>query len=161
MQKCKVTTIGLNIRELRKILEEIQEFTRQTGVLPLNTVTKRRKKEVWLVFKEGALESIKQAKGWKTDNELAKELGFTRAYISMLKCRKEPVSHHVMVAVACSLGNLGNNWGQHFYEMVKVGMIKNNTKKDNMEKFNCRKPYEKHSPSADFRRQDNKNVETK
>jgi transcriptional regulator with XRE-family HTH domain len=106
-----------------------------------------------LVFKEGSVALIKKAKGWKNDAEMARALGITRAYISMLKSRRVSVSHNVMLRIAYLMNNFDKWW--HFYEVVDCGdIVAANHPIWNMEKYGGTMPYNKSSISADFRRKD-------
>jgi len=88
----------------------------------------RKKKEVahMIVLRENAFNVIKEAKGWKTDAELARNLNFTRQYICSLKKRKTPVTHDVMVRIAIILGDTQGNWWHHF-EMAKTSLYDPNS----------------------------------
>jgi transcriptional regulator with XRE-family HTH domain len=106
-----------------------------------------------LVFKDGAVATIKKAKGWKNDAEMARSLGITRAYISMLKSRRVSVSHNVILRIAYLMNNFDKWW--HFYEVVDCGdVIAANHPIWNMEKYGGTIPYGQGSISADFRRKD-------
>ena len=108
-----------------------------------------------LVFKEGAINTIKKAKGWRTDSEMAAAIGITRAYVSMLGKRRVSVSHNVMLRLAYLLNNRDKWWV--FYEVIDTGdPLDPNHPIFNMEKFEGRAPYGKHSISAEFRRKDYK-----
>jgi len=113
-----------------------------------------------LVFKEGAVDTIKKAKGWRTDAEMAAKLGITRAYVSMMSKRRVSVSHNVILRLAYVLGNIHGNWWT-FYEIVDRGEpIDPNSPLWNEEKYQGRMPYSRFSPMAELRKKDYK-VETK
>lgn len=113
-----------------------------------------------IVFRPGAVESIKKVKGWKTDSEMAKELDLTRAYVSLLKHGKASCTQTVITRVAACLGNTGGSWWIHF-EIIPVGFYKSGDPIYNQDKYAGRQPYERYSPTAEFRRLDNNEVETK
>jgi len=73
--------------------------------------------EYRLVFRRGAIENIKCAKGWKTDSEMARALGLTRAYITMLHLTRVSVSANVITRLAAQMGNTEKNWWI-YYEIV-------------------------------------------
>ncbi len=109
--------------------------------------------EFMLVLKEDALNTIKRAKGWKSDAELARNLNFTRQYICSLKKRKTPVTHEVIIRISGCLGNTNGNWHHHF-EIIKVGPYNPDHMKYNQAKHDGKQPYSKYSVMADMRSQD-------
>lgn len=109
-----------------------------------------------LVFKEGAVETIKRAKGWATDAEMALSLGITRAYVSMMSKRRVSVSHNVILRLAYLLGNIRGNWWT-FYEIMDTGEpVDFNHPIWNEEKYKGRIPYNRFSTSAESRSRDYK-----
>ena len=106
-----------------------------------------------LVFKAGAVETIKHAKGWKTDADLARALGVTRAYVSMLAKRRVSVSHNVILRLAYLMNNTASWW--HFYEIVDTGQpVDPNHPLWNEEKYQGTIPYRAYSSSAEARKED-------
>lgn len=109
---------------------------------------------VKLVFKEGQIKLIRHIKGWKNDAEMARALGITRAYMSMLAKRRCNVSHTVITRLAYLIGSLNGKWWVH-YELIDAGdPIDPNHPLFNEEKYQGRIPYARHSISADFRSKD-------
>lgn len=96
--------------------------------------------EYRLVFKKGALATIKEAKGWKTDSEMARALGITRSYISMLRSTRVSVTANVITRLAAQLGNTEGNWWSHF-EIIPWGVQDMNHPVWNTEKSMGRIPY--------------------
>ena len=96
--------------------------------------------EYRLVFKKGAIATIKKAKGWKTDSEMARTLGITRSYISMLRATRVSVTANIITRLAAQLGNTEGNWWSHF-EIIPWGVQDMNHPVWNMEKLNGRVPY--------------------
>lgn len=109
--------------------------------------------EYRIVFKKGAVEAIKKAKGWRSDAELARNLGLTRAYISMLHRTRATVSATVITRIAACLGNVERNWWI-FFEIVPYGVAEPNHPHWNMEKHAGRVPYDRFSLSAEVRKRD-------
>ena len=107
-----------------------------------------------IMMKNGSIDAIMAAKGWKSYAEMAKVLGFTRAYIHALATRKQAVSHAVIVRIALSIGNIHDKWWI-FYEIVPRNMTMPDAfQKQNIEKYKKEIPYNKFSSSAEFRRLD-------
>lgn len=104
-----------------------------------------------IVFKVGAIDSIKQAKGWKSDAEMARNLGITRQYVSNLKNKRAYVTHTVIIRLAILLGNIHSNWWI-FYEIVPSHKIKNNNHPAyNLMKHDKQLPYSKTSAASIMR----------
>ncbi len=125
-------------------LINLKRFKRSKSTLPNPNLEYR------LVFRRGAVELIRDAKGWKTDAEMARALGLTRAYITMLRRTKVSVSSTVITRLAAQLGNTDRNWWIHF-EIVPWGVPDLNHPVWNQEKFMGRVPYDRFSLSANFR----------
>lgn len=96
---------------------------------------------------------IKHAKGWKTDADMARSLGLTRAYVSMLHHARVSVSSTVITRLAASLGNVEGNWWIYF-EIVPRGEADRRHPYLNMEKHNGQIPYNQYSSSGELRKQD-------
>lgn len=112
-----------------------------------------------IVFKRGAIEAIRLAKGWSSDAEMAKNLGVTKQYVSNLRNRKACVSHTILVRLAIVLGNIHNNWWI-FFEIIPSHKIKNpNHPAYNFEKLEGQLPYSKTSAAHIYRTLDGKPVE--
>jgi hypothetical protein len=111
--------------------------------------------EYRIIFKKGAIEAIKRVKGWRTDAEMARALGLTRAYISMLHKTKVGVSSTVITRLAVCLGNVRGNWWEH-YQIAPWGVTDFNHPIYNEEKYTGRIPYDHFSLSADLRNRDYK-----
>jgi transcriptional regulator with XRE-family HTH domain len=109
-----------------------------------------------LVFKKGAIERIKEVKGWPSDKEMAQALGFTRAYISMLTKRRAEVTVEVIKRLAYVLGGLTGKWWVH-YDIIDSGEpIDPDHPLWNEEKYQGRIPYNRYSSSAELRKRDYK-----
>ncbi len=105
------------------------------------------------VFKKGAADLIKEAKGWRTDAEMAKHLGFTRQYVSALNKRKVQATHQVICRIAYCLGNL-DKW-YLFYEVAEMeAPLPSNHPIFNFGKYEGIIPYERNSVSAVAKSQD-------
>lgn len=109
--------------------------------------------EYAIIFRDGALENIKKTKGWKSDSEMAKNLGLTKQYISNLRHRRSPCTHTVVTRIAAITGNIQDNW-HVFYELKPIGFIRTNECQYNQEKYLGQIPYEKYSPMAELRKAD-------
>ena len=108
--------------------------------------------EYRLVFKKGAIATIKKAKGWKTDSEMARALGITRSYISMLRATRVSVTANVITRLAAQLGSTEGNWWSHF-EIVPWGVQDINHPVWNVEKTMGRMAYSRfgsHGNRGDF-----------
>lgn len=105
-----------------------------------------------IVIKKKSLHSIMLVKGWKTYTEVANALGFTRQYIGML-ANGIPVSSEFIIRMALCLGNQKNNWHIH-YEIAPRGFIQDNHPTWNFQKHDGQIPYNKISPSAEFRKRE-------
>lgn len=103
-----------------------------------------------IIFKKGAIETIKRAKGWKSDADMARALGLTRAYITMLHRTRVSVSATVIIRLAAQMGNLEKNWWI-YYDIVPWGVSDPNHPTWNQEKYMGQIPYRKYSESAEFR----------
>lgn len=109
-----------------------------------------------LVFKKDAMITIKRAKGWHTDREMAEALGVTRAYVSMLAARRVSASHNIILRLAYLLGNIHGNWWV-FYEIIDSGEpVDSNHPIWNQEKYEGKIPYTRFSSSAELRNKDYK-----
>lgn len=134
----------------------------------LNSLERREKQIVKLAlthdkfnyaiyFAPHALETIKLAKGIDSDLQLAKMLGITRAYLSMLRNKKAPVTGEVIVRVAVILNNTQTNW--HKFFVIEVSDEKTSYQKYNMAKYSGEIPYTKDSLAYELRKSDSKIVE--
>ncbi len=109
-----------------------------------------------LIFKPGVIETIKKAKGWQTDREMATALGITRAYVSMMSKGRVSVSQNVIIRLAYLLGSIRGKWWVH-YEIVDSGEpVDSNHPLWNQEKYQGRLPYSRYSSSAELRSRDYK-----
>ena len=121
--------------------------------------------EYRIVFKKGAITTIRNAKGWKTDAEMARALGLTRSYISMLHKTRVSVTSTVITRLATVMGSTETNWWI-YYEIVHWGVSDNNhpqwqyeqeqNKALNMAKYYGQIPYNHCSSSAELRSRDYK-----
>ncbi len=104
-----------------------------------------------IMMKKGAIEAIMLTKGWKSDQEMAIALGFTKSYIGRLRTRRQAVSHTVITRLALAIGNIHDKWWI-FYEIVPNKMTNPDSfQKLNMQKYKKQIPYNRFSISADFR----------
>lgn len=112
-----------------------------------------------IYFSPHALDTIKLAKGIDNDAQLARMLGITRSYLSMLKNKKAQVTAEVIVRVAVILNNTTTNW--HKFFVIVPSDEKISYQKENMAKYKGHIPYDKHSLAAEHRKLDNPEVEKK
>lgn len=110
--------------------------------------------EYRFVFKENALKNIMNAKGWDTYAQMGQELGYTRQYISMLDKPNAEITHQFMISIAIALGSLNKGWWVHFRIVEKGAKTSNNHQRFNYDKYNRKRPYRPHSPSAFMREKD-------
>ena len=96
--------------------------------------------EYKIVFKDGEIDTIKRVKGWKTDIEMAKALGITKQYLSMMRLGKMPVSAYVIAKLACLTGNIEYGWWAPF-DIVPRGVYNINHPTWSFEKSLGRVPY--------------------
>ncbi len=109
-----------------------------------------------LVFKPGAVDTIKRSKGWDTDAEMAQALGITRAYVSMMAKRRVSVSHNIILGLAYLMGNINGKWWA-FYEIIDRGEpVDPDSPLWNEDKYQGRMPYSRYSKSAELRSLDYK-----
>jgi len=106
-----------------------------------------------IIFKKGAIEVIKKVKGWRTDAEMARALGLTRAYVSMLHKTRVGVTSTVITRLAVCLGNVNGNWWQH-YQIAPWGVTDLDHPVYNQERYMGRMPYNQYSPMAELRNRD-------
>ena len=62
-----------------------------------------------------------KAKGWRTYQDAANELGFTRQYVCMLDKARVAATHIVISRLATALGITNGRWWIHF-EIVPHGV---------------------------------------
>lgn len=106
------------------------------------------------MMKDGAIEAIQKAKGWKTDTAMAGALGFTKAYIGRLRRRQQGASPAVIVRIALAIGNIHENWWIYYEILPNKQANPDSFQKLNMAKYRKEIPYNRFSPSAEFRRLD-------
>jgi len=109
--------------------------------------------EYRLVFRQGAVELIKKAKGWLSDADMARALGLTRAYVTMLRRTRVSVTATVITRLAVLMGNVEKNWWI-YYDIVAWGVKDENHPFFNEEKYKGRIPYSRYSSSAELRSRD-------
>lgn len=114
--------------------------------------------EFKIIFRKEAVKDIMKVKGWKTYSEMARALGFTRQYISLLANQQASVTATVITRLASLMGSVNGHWWE-FYELVPYGLYDANHNIWNHEKHKGTMPYAKYSLSAQFRSLDHK-VET-
>lgn len=93
-----------------------------------------------IVFKRGAVEAVKKVKGWRSDAEMARALGLTRQYISMLHKTRVGVTSTVICRLAVALGSTMSQWWV-FYEIIPYGVCDPNHPMWNQEKYIGCQPY--------------------
>ena len=110
-----------------------------------------------IVFKKGAVETIKKVKGWKTDVDMAKALGLTKQYVGMMKNTRVGVSATVISRLAVEMGSVAANWWV-FYDIVPYGVSDPDHPVWNQEKTMGRQPYKsrfsevyQHRSKSDFK----------
>lgn len=100
-----------------------------------------------IVFKKGAVEVVKKAKGWTTDAEMARNLGITRQYMNMLHRTRVGVTSTVITRLAACMGNTAHNWWVYF-DVVPYGVTDLEHPTWNQEKNMGQQPYRKCSDIA-------------
>jgi len=110
-----------------------------------------------IVFKKGAIQTIKQVKGWKTDADMARALGLTPQYVCMMKKTRVGVTSTVICRLAVEMGSVCANWWV-FYEIVPYGVSDPDHPVWNQEKTMGRQPYRsrfsevyQHRSKSDFK----------
>lgn len=109
--------------------------------------------EYRIIFRKGAVETIKRAKGWRSDSEMARALGLTRSYISMLHKTRVSVTSTVITRLAVQMGNTDRNWWI-YYDIVPYGVSDPNHPTWNQEKYMGKIPYDNFSESGNLRKLD-------
>lgn len=126
---------------------------------------KKRKKKVVgygpyfafdIYMRPGAIETIRMAKGIKSDSELAEDLQVTRQYVSNLRHRRATVTATVIVRLAVLMGNIQRNWWIYFEILPTHKQKTPNSMELNYEKHRGQLPYSKYSPDGNFRKLDGK-----
>jgi hypothetical protein len=119
---------------------------------------------VWsLYLKPEMAEAIRNLKRWKKHGfatRLAEHTGFTRQMMAAVLRQKESCSVDVAMAIAEVAGlrpDEGECWCYLFEARLRE--TDSNSQTLNMDKFNGRRPYEKYSIAAEFRKLDDKNIE--
>ena len=113
--------------------------------------------EYKILFRKNAVRQIQVLKGWKTDAAMARALGLTPQYITMLRNHNASVTATVITRLAVALNNIEGNWWIYF-EIIPRGVKdpkhpvwqheRNASKGLNMEKFYGRVPYTPYSITA-------------
>lgn len=106
--------------------------------------------EYRIVFKKNAIDTIQRAKGWRTLAEMARNIGITRSYLSMLKSTRVQVTATIISRIAVAMGNVNDNWWI-YYDIIPYGVLDYNHPVWNQEKYMGRVPYERYSPSCESR----------
>jgi hypothetical protein len=106
-----------------------------------------------IVFKPGAIQTIKEIKGWKTDAEMSRALGVSKSYICGLKKQTFGVTSTVITRIAHATGNVEENW-HIFYDLKFLGFRMSSDPKWNNLKYNGEMPYSWKSKSAALRNKD-------
>jgi len=110
-----------------------------------------------LVFKKGAVEAIMKVKGWRTYADMARALGITRQYVSMMAKTRVGATSTVICRLAAEMGSISSNWWV-FYEIVPYGVSDPDHPVWNQEKAMGRQPYKsrlsevyQHCSKSDYR----------
>jgi hypothetical protein len=93
-----------------------------------------------LVFKKGAVDTIKQVKGWRSDADMARALGLTRQYVCMMKKTRVGVTSTVITRLAVQMGSTSANWWV-FYEVIPWGVSDPDHPVWNQAKYAGEQPY--------------------
>lgn len=136
-------------------------LTKQKGQI-LNKILRfgRRKqynhlpKSYKLMFAEGVFEKIKYLKGWKTNADAAKETGYTRQYISMVRRGVVTITTDFLIRMLEVTGNLHNPCWSRMFKVVPRGEYNPNHQMWNQGKFQGQKAYKEDSLSGAFRSKD-------
>lgn len=153
----KDTGITINQKTKRRIKSKmIKLFERSRRTKRSNRSNRMAFPEYDLIFREGAINKIKDIKGWKSDAEMARELGISKAYICGLKKQKFGVTATVISRIAVATGNIDRNW-HIFYDLKFVGFKTSSDPKWNESKYRGEMPYSWASQAADMRSDDYEN----
>jgi len=107
-----------------------------------------------LIFKPNMFESIMKLKSWKNNADVAKEMLFTRQYISMIRRGVCSISTDFILRLLELTGSVeSENWSTLF-QIIPTGKFDPNHQFFNHAKHNGKMPYVKHSPSAMLRKKD-------
>lgn len=142
------------MEEIRKDYKMLNLFL-QRYIKPGKSILPNPNLEYRILFRKGAVEMIKRAKGWKTDAEMARALGLTRAYVSMLHKTRVSVTATVITRLAVQMGNTDKNWWI-YYEIIPYGVTDPNHPLWNQEKYMGKIPYDNFSESGNLRKFDYK-----
>ena len=155
-KKCKAGSLQFRGRKVTQAeAMKLLKYFLQPGRNNVKSILPNPNLEYRIVFKKGAVETIKRAKGWKTDAEMARALGLTRAYISMLVKTRVSVSSTVITRLAAQMGNTEVNWWV-YYDIVPWGVSDPNHPTFNNEKYKGQIPYDRFSVSEEIRSLDYK-----
>lgn len=96
-----------------------------------------------------------QIKGWRNLSEVAKETGYTRQYISMIDRGTVNITVDFLARIFELTGNINNcKCFDKWFEFIPCGEYNPNHQMWAMAKYEGRKPYQRYSISADFRKSD-------
>ena len=112
-----------------------------------------------LVFKAGALEAMMRIKGWRNNAAMARETGYTRQYISMVRRGVVSVTVDFLLRILDLTGNINSTSWSELFEIIPRGDYNPNAMMWNADKLNGIRPYSAGSGSAEFRSKDH-DVET-
>lgn len=150
----KDSGIKINAKTKRRVEKKMFKlFERSRKVQRSNRSNTVAFPEYDLIFREGALSKIKAIKGWKSDAEMARELGLSKAYICGLKKQKFGVTSTVISRIAVATGNIEKNW-HIFYDLKFVGFKSSSDPKWNESKYKGEIPYGWASSVAKIREND-------
>lgn len=106
-----------------------------------------------LVLKKNQMREIMKVKGWRTYEDVAGALGFTRQYICMIDKTRVQVGPEFVTRLAAALGNVIENWWVNF-EIIPFGVIDDRHPVWNNAKYGGKIPYSRYSPAANLRKND-------
>lgn len=96
-----------------------------------------------------------QTKGWRNNAAIAKETGYTRQYISMVRRGVVSVTHDFLIRILELTGNIDNPTWSQLFMIIPRGDYNPNHQMWNGSKFDGIKTYENLSMAAVFRAKDN------
>lgn len=106
-----------------------------------------------IVLKRDAWDTAKKCKGWKNYADGARAMGLTRQSLMMADKTRVQIGPDFMCRWAACMGNITGNWHTHF-EIIPHGVVDTNHPLWNKAKSEGLIPYERYSPTADFRKND-------
>ncbi|HAG50561.1 MAG TPA: hypothetical protein DCL42_04410 [Deltaproteobacteria bacterium] len=93
-----------------------------------------------IIFRKDAIKAIKMVKGWSTNAEMARAMGITRQYLTMLEKTRVGATATIITRLAALMGNTRKGWWI-FFEIVPYGVSDQDHPAWNYEKYMGRHPY--------------------